>query len=397
MKKTIAIVVREKNGVSFYRQLVPHAHLSVKYKDEFEVLIKFGTEQITDEEWQRISIIHFSGIFDFQREHEIRKRGIKIVLDKDDWWNIPAHNPKAYEWKLNNYWYKTELSIAAADHVITTTPYLAGKCQELNHNVTVIPNAINPAFEMYKPYEWNIDPDFIRFGWLGGTSHLYDLLVLRAQIKKLDEQKEFRKKWQFVLAGFSMGETETNVKVVNANGEISKKAIPPYETIWGKMERVITDDYRMQRGDNEYLKYLAGYKQEGWEAMEKKSYKRIWGKDLFKFFLGYNEMDVILAPLIDDEFNRCKSQLKLIEAGFSGRPVICSDIEPYRIDGRHEKNCFMVKQDRPMDWYIFMRRFLKEPELIKQMGAELAKDIQAKYHIDVVNKTRVELYRQLSK
>ena len=393
-KKTIAVIVREKNGVSFYRQLVPHSALP---KDEFEVLLKFGVEEITDDEWKRISLIHFSGIFDYQREHEIRKRGIKIVLDKDDSWEIPATHPKAYEWQLNKYWYRTELSISAADHIICTTPHLASKCQELNHNVTVIPNAINPAFEMYKPYEWNVDPDFIRFGWLGGTSHLHDLMMLKAQIKKLDEQKEFSRKWQFVLAGFSMTETELNVEAVNADGTITKKAIPPYETIWGQMERAVTDNYRIMRDDKEYLNYISKFTQAGWEIMEKKIYKRIWGQDLFKYFLGYNEMDVVLAPLVNDEFNKCKSQLKLIEAGFAGRPVICSDIEPYRIDGEHERNCFMVKQDRPLDWYIYMRRFMKDPSLIKQMGAELQKDMMAKYHIRVVNQTRIELYRHLLK
>jgi len=100
-KKTIAIIIRERNGVSFHRQLIPHVNIGKKYADEFDFIIKDGIEFITDEEWSRINLIHFSGMFDFQKEDEIRRRGIITVLDKDDWWDVPKYHLKAYEWAMN--------------------------------------------------------------------------------------------------------------------------------------------------------------------------------------------------------------------------------------------------------------------------------------------------------
>ena len=393
--KTIAVITRERNGVSFHRQLIPHINIGKKHKDEFEIIIKDGLEHITEEEWGRINLIHFSGMFDFQKEHEIRRKGIITVLDKDDWWEVPPYHLKAFEWQMNKFWYRTELSISAADHIICTTPHLAKKCHELNQNVTVIPNAIDPKLQMFKPKEWVVNPDFVRFGWLGGNSHLNDLKLMRPGIKEFNEQKEFRRRWQFVLAGFSMSETERHVIAVNRIGEKQKKKLPPYETIWGKMERAVTGDYEMMREQFEYVKYLAKFTPIGGAVMDDKVYKRIWGRDLFGYACGYNEMDVVLAPLLDDEFNKCKSQLKLIEAGFMGRPVICSDIEPYKLDGVNEDNCFMIKSSKPRDWYIAMRKFMKRPELIKEMGLNLQKDMMEKYNIDKVNDARVELYREL--
>jgi GT2 family glycosyltransferase len=43
-------------------------------------------------------------------------------------------------------------------------------------------------------------------------------------------------------------------------------------------------------------------------------------------------LDLAIAPLEDNLFNRCKTNLRLLEYGACGFPVVCSDIEPYRGD-----------------------------------------------------------------
>ncbi|QKS82333.1 hypothetical protein [Pseudomonas bijieensis] len=44
------------------------------------------------------------------------------------------------------------------------------------------------------------------------------------------------------------------------------------------------------------------------------------------------DLDLALAPLEDNLFNRCKGNIRLLEFGACGVPVICSDIEAYRGD-----------------------------------------------------------------
>jgi len=46
--------------------------------------------------------------------------------------------------------------------------------------------------------------------------------------------------------------------------------------------------------------------------------------------LAQLDLDLALAPLLDNPFNRCKSALKLIEFGALGIPVIASDVAPYQ-------------------------------------------------------------------
>jgi glycosyltransferase involved in cell wall biosynthesis len=42
------------------------------------------------------------------------------------------------------------------------------------------------------------------------------------------------------------------------------------------------------------------------------------------------DLDLALAPLVDNAFNLCKSALKVIELGALGVPVVASDLRPYR-------------------------------------------------------------------
>jgi CTP:molybdopterin cytidylyltransferase MocA len=44
------------------------------------------------------------------------------------------------------------------------------------------------------------------------------------------------------------------------------------------------------------------------------------------------DLDIAIAPIEDNFFNRCKSNLRLLEYGAMGWPVVCSDVYPYQTD-----------------------------------------------------------------
>ncbi len=395
-KYTIAVFVGSKGGVAYYRQAIPHSHIMRKYGDEFKIIFKRRDEVLAEDELKEVQMVHYCGYFEFTLEAVYRKHGIVIVLDKDDWWVLPQDHPRAFEWHMRKIWYHTEMSIAAADHVICTTDYLADKVTELNANVTVIPNAYDQEVEQYQQQDWVIDPDFVRFGWMGGNSHLRDVALMQKSFKKLDSELMMRGRFQLVMGGFSMNETDTTRIHVAKDGKQKKIKIPPYETIYGRMERLFTDNYSMLRGKHEYLKYLAKYSDADTIPMQRETYKRIWSKEVTQYCKGYNELDVVLAPLESNEFNKCKSQLKLIEAGVFGRPIIVSKVGPYLIDGLNEENCIFVPVNSAnTTFHTAMRRFLLDPNKIKTMGAKLHELVKSKYDINIVNTERVALYKEL--
>ena len=48
-----------------------------------------------------------------------------------------------------------------------------------------------------------------------------------------------------------------------------------------------------------------------------------------EYGLLYDQFDIAIAPLEDNRFNRCKSNLKIIEAGMKGLPIFVQNIHPY--------------------------------------------------------------------
>ena len=102
-------------------------------------------------------------------------------------------------------------------------------------------------------------------------------------------------------------------------------------------------------------------------------------KNNLEFLNNYNNFDISLAPLKEHMFNKVKSQLKVIEAGFHKKALIAQNFGPYQIDcinamdrgGKinHKGNCLL--------------------------GERLYEDIVPKYHIDVTTKYRAEVYREL--
>ncbi|MEJ0081553.1 MAG: hypothetical protein WDM78_11560 [Puia sp.] len=79
---------------------------------------------------------------------------------------------------------------------------------------------------------------------------------------------------------------------------------------------------------------------------------------------SYNEIDVALAPLVDNEFNSCKSELKLIEAGVKKIPVIATNLPPF--SDVQAQGVTLCKSTR--DWKLAIKKFRDDPEYVKEQG-----------------------------
>lgn len=95
-----------------------------------------------------------------------------------------------------------------------------------------------------------------------------------------------------------------------------------------------------------------------------------------------------LAPLVPNEFNRCKSNLKMLEAGAKGVPLLASDVAPYRSGS--DAHCVMLATTAE-EWKANMRVCLAYPRLAAEMGAALANHVREHYHLDKVNEVRRQI------
>lgn len=77
-------------------------------------------------------------------------------------------------------------------------------------------------------------------------------------------------------------------------------------------------------------------------------------------------IDLMLAPLENNEFNRCKSNLRLIEAGAVGASVIAQDMPCYR----EEKPPVFAYATTPENWTQAVQRFIQVSQADRGRNAE---------------------------
>lgn len=82
-------------------------------------------------------------------------------------------------------------------------------------------------------------------------------------------------------------------------------------------------------------------------------------------------LDLALAPLEFHIFNDCKSNLRLLEYGACGYPVICTDTEAYR----GFLPCTRVKTNSTAEWLEAIKSHLADPDASYRMGDELRESV----------------------
>ena len=135
-------------------------------------------------------------------------------------------------------------------------------------------------------------------------------------------------------------------------------------------------------------------------------YNRIWTKPVTSYATNYKWFDVSLAPIKNHIFNRVKSQLKVIEAGFHKKAIIASNIGPYTIDLKHglkngeftDGNALLVDEARNhSDWAKYMKKLIDNPNWAYDLGQRLYETVKDTYDLNKVTKDRSELYKSLIK
>jgi glycosyltransferase involved in cell wall biosynthesis len=286
-------------------------------------------------------------------------------------------------------------NLKAADYVTTTTELFANEIRKFNKNVIVLPNAIDPKEPQFN--EPTLPSEKIRVGWLGGSSHLHDLKLLDGMVSKLQPVQD---KLQFFVCGFDTRGTVTDLN--KQTGEQRQRPIRPDETVWVKYEEIFTNNYKII--SPEYKNFLDKFEDTKFEGVEKENYVRVWTRPVDSYARNYSNFDISLAPIKNHVFNRMKSQLKVIEAGFYKKALIASNVGPYTIDLKHaiknggftDGNALLVDESRNhSDWAKCIKKLVDNPNMITDLGEKLYETVKDTYDLNVVTKTRAEFYKSL--
>ena len=262
------------------------------------------------------------------------KYGFKIVCDLDDWYLLPDYHPNYRQYK--EYAAKEIIeNLKFADCVTVTTDRLYQRIKEFNKNVHVIPNALPFGSGQFieQPEK---DNELFNFVYTGQSSHLEDVRLMQAGINRASRMKHV----SFTLAGFK-----------------------PHK-VWNGIEAVL------KQGMN---------------------YTRIEAQPLYQYMHVYDNADCNLVPLCHNDFNSCKSNLKLLEAAAKKIPCIVSHVPPYR--DNIDAPVLWVKE--PGDWYKHIKYLSENREYAKDMGEQLHEWAKERFYLDQWNKIRFDIYQSV--
>lgn len=193
---------------------------------------------------------------------------LRIVIDFDD---ALAHVPDASIHK-QSVWPDIERRLGEAaklaDTLTVSTEPLAAEMRRHHADVRVVPNTIDPALWSPPPALARPDtpPTRLRVGWAGGLGHAPDLALLRDVVGTLADEVDW------VFFGMCLEDMRPHLTEFH-------RGVP-------------------------FPQYPAKLAELG--------------------------LDLALAPLAINRFNECKSNLRLLEYGALGIPVIATNFTPYQ-------------------------------------------------------------------
>jgi glycosyltransferase involved in cell wall biosynthesis len=407
MDKKIRILVIPSDrvgGVGFFRSTQPHLYIADKYADEFEVDIMYELPKgkTLEDVFKNYDILHFHKQLD--KDANIIKTakflGLKVIMDIDDHFKLGDFHPMSISAKKEKWHEPIIKHLELADMVTTTTPIFAKVLRKYNKNVVVLPNAIDPNDPRFQLPNNPPQTKRIRFGVICGSSHYHDMIILKDMVKALPQN--IIDKIQFVLCGFDTNGTRTIYH--EDTGQVERRPILPQESVWYDYEKIMTNNYQIVPKDEQ--KFLEMFIKNVEYPNLDTAYRRCWTKDINHYYQHYDNIDVLLVPLKECEFNAVKSQLKVIEAGFGHKAIIAQNYGAYTIDlhsmvekgGKINENgnALLVETDKNhKQWAKYIKMLVEKPEMIKKLQDNLYETVKDEYSLDTVCKKRVEAYKKL--
>lgn len=99
--------------------------------------------------------------------------------------------------------------------------------------------------------------------------------------------------------------------------------------------------------------------------------------DQYPHKLASLELDLAVAPLEHNPFNDAKSNLRLLEYGVLGYPVVCTDILPYQCDLPVTR-----LKNRHRDWIKTILDMVADRDALRRAGADLRQAILAEWMLE---------------
>lgn len=334
MNKKRILALINSGGSKYFRVTIP---LDLLPKDKYEVTYlneKFFLEHVV-KDYDYIYIHWLQQTNPVYLSIWKEKYGFKIIQDIDDYWQLPmGHYLKE---KLEHSKDQLFDQLILADLVLCSTTFLLDKCLKYNDNCHLRENYIPIYYHQFQPELKLVKNDEkIKVGICGSISHLNDWLSIKNQLKRILNDKFIADNYEFIIAGYA------------DDNQSSKE-------MWNRIVNLFTSKLI----NPIVIKHLP----------------------VNEYINLYKHLDILLAPLEDNEFNICKSGLKLLESSVKSTIVISNDI--YKQKGF--KNYLSTSDYSYYEWLrkLTNRNLLNSYKIEFQKNLlEISKRYQTKYNLE---------------
>lgn len=342
LRKRIKIffVPTNVSGVVFYRAWQPYLALKRYEHRDFEPLIWwFNPRQYNLHPWESqihtpeigrtvirdldrgcawADIVVWMGLHSYDSLNLFTKlkniHGKPFITEVDDYLlSIPPKNAAHDFYKPGS-----ELTIVAmeqikrSDGMICSTPYLKDLYSPFNNNIKVVENVID--FTLWRKRKTPVRQG-VTIGWVGGGTHQEDLEMIR----------------------------DPMMRVIEKNKGVK---------------------FRILHGVPNSFKKLPGVT---WSSGFKPT-------NYYPQWVIKNGFDIGVAPLVDNNFNRGKSNLRWLEYSAMGIPTVASPLPHFTQSIKHGATGFIA--NTPEQWEHYLTLLAQSRELRKDIGRNALSEVK---------------------
>jgi len=262
-----------------------------------------------------------------------KEQGKLLVAELDDYIDVKKEHPLYEQHKELNAPRWTRALLKVADIVTVTTDHLVGEIKKYNENVFVLKNCLDMEMWGLPPLE--NESDEIRVAWHGSCTHRQDLKMIKPAIMELLEKYP---KMKFIYAG---------------DGELWKKKF---------------------FDNHPRTEYIEPVPVNEWPAR-----------------LRSLRIDISFIPLINNKFNKCKSNLKWLENSVYKIPSVLS---PVVYSKTVKDGVTGLIADTPNDFIKLTSKLIENKKMRKKIGENAYLEVRQNYDIKDHYRELLDLYIQ---
>ncbi len=268
-----------------------------------------------------------------------RTEGKPIVFDLDDLlFELPKNHPD----RISGFYVEALLPmlqvVIEADLVTVATDRLKEYLLPYNKNIVVVPNYLNDRLWNLKKIDTSpTKDDIVTIGYMGGHSHKPDLMMVLPALKIILEK--FPRRIRFHFWGIE----------------------PPDE--------------------------LIPFSQVDWRPPPSYEYA-----DFAQYFQTQSA-DIVIAPLVDNLFNNCKSPIKYLEYSANAMPGVYSRVTPYANIITHGEDGYLASTTE--EWVDALSTLIEQKDIRNKFIENSQAKIREHWLLSQHNQSLVAIYQDL--